>query len=240
MNDDTLFSAGFDWSDDVASGATRVEAAARSPNASSRPALSQPVATHDATPGSALFSGDFGWSPDAVASVASVAETEGQRLERLLSQPITPVLATPPATLEMADFCGFEGGAAPAVAGVASVAAWREGVELLSRSRCPQTVDPRRWRELVADARALLQNWGAELLGFGWTTLEVFGVNRDPRHRRLDIPGLLPVLRGRPVVAVDRDTATIRANRADLQTFQRQLVFRGGLPVWGWVEGAHQ
>lgn len=85
------------------------------------------------------------------------------------------------------------------------------------------------------DARLVLQNWGSDLVALGWSTLDVFGVNRDPRHRRLDIPGLVYLLHGRPVEAIDRDTALIRATRNDTMTFRRSLVAPGGVPVWAWA-----
>jgi hypothetical protein len=168
-----------------------------------------------------LFGGDFGWNSPAVATVS-------------------PDAATKPATPETAVFCGVEAQTDPHVANVASVAAWKLGVERLSAGRRPANFNPRAWNILVSDARLLLQNWGADFVKLGWTTLEVFGVNRDPRARRLDIPGLLPVLHGRPVEAIDADTALIRANIRDTLTYQRKLVFPGGVPVWDWVGEARQ
>lgn len=90
------------------------------------------------------------------------------------------------------------------------------------------------------DARMLLQNWGADLIGMGWTTLEVFGVNRNPASRRLDVPGLIHFLHGRQVEAIDADTALIRENRRDTMTFQRRLVAPGGVPIWNWTGEARQ
>lgn len=214
MSGDTLFSAGFDWGDDVAADATPV-----------------------ATAGEALFSGDFDWSAPAVASVASVA-APGTDARSVADG--AQIAATDRATPEMADFCGSAPLSAGAVAGVATVAVWREGVELLTRGRCPEGIDPRRWRQIVSDARALVQNWGPDFHAQGWTTLEVFGVNPDPRRRGKGSRGLVALLKGRAVEAIDADTATIRAGRVDLQTYQRRLVASGGVPVWDWVLGARQ
>lgn len=168
-----------------------------------------------------LFGGDFGWDSTAVSVVS-------------------PAPATIAATLESADFRGFEAPPATDVANVASVASWKAGIDRLADGRRPDAFENRAWAVLVSDARMLLQNWGADLFALGWGTLEVFGGNRNPRARRLDIPGLLPLLRGRPVEAIDADTALIRANRNDMMTFQRRLVAAGGVPVWDWVLEAQQ
>jgi hypothetical protein len=237
MSGDTLFSAGFDWSDDVATDATPVATPASATTTAAPATLSQPAATVAATPGEALFSGDFDWSAPDVASVASVAAEAKVPEAVAVSRPIS---GTPVATPETADFCGVQADSHERVADVASVAGWREGVELLTRGRCPKGYDPRRWRQLVADARALVQNWGPDFHAQGWTTLEVFGVNPDPRRRGKGSRGLLPVLQGRAVEAVDRDTALIRAGRVDRQTYQRRLVAPGGVPVWERVLGARQ
>jgi len=91
------------------------------------------------------------------------------------------------------------------------------------------------WRQMVMDARRTIQNWGADFVAFGWTTLQVFGVNRDPRHRRLDVLGLVYLLRGRPIEAIDADTALIRSARGDTTTFYRRLVAPGGVAAWDWA-----
>lgn len=226
-----LFSAGFAW-DDVAPAAT--PPATRSPAPAAAPAapLSQVAATPAATLDAPSFSGGFAWGADGVASVAGVANG-GAGGE--VSQDRVAVHATPAATPESPDFRGVQAPIAPAVANVASVANWAAGVERMARGYCPDGLRETEWRQMVMDARSTLQNWGADFIALGWTTLEVFGVNRNPRARRLDIPGLVYLLHGRPVEAIDRNTATIRANPRDCMTFQRGLVAPGGIPIWEWA-----
>ncbi|WP_157035741.1 hypothetical protein [Sphingobium chungbukense] len=111
-------------------------------------------------------------------------------------------------------------------------------VERAARSRAPDGITDMAWRALVMDARMLLQNWGTDLFGLGWTTLEIFGVARQPGMRRLDVVGLVYLLRGNAVEAIDRDTALIRVTPRDTLTFQRKLVAGGGVPLWKWVEAS--
>lgn len=227
-----LFSAGFAWADD----ATGPSESRPTPE----PVVSQVAATARATPETPDFSANFAWESDAVANVAAVAEKGVGNSEAPLSQEGVANAATPDATPETTVFCGSEPRSTHSVASVASVANWKIGVDLMANARAPDGMQVRAWRELVMDARILLQNWGPDLVALGWTTLEVFGVNPNWRHRRLDVPGLAYLLRGRPVEALDRDTALIRANRVDTMTFQRRLIAAGGVPVWDWIEGARQ
>ena len=229
-----LFSAGFAW-DDVAPAATPPATRQPAPVAAAAASLSQVAATPAATLDAPSFTGGFAWPAEGVASVAGVAKADAGGE---VSQCPVAVPATPAATSKSADFRAVQPPIAPAVANVASVANWAAGVERMARGYCPGGLRETEWRQMVMDARSTLQNWGADFIALGWTTLEVFGVNRNPRARRLDIPGLVYLLHGRPVEAIDRNTATIRANSRDCLTFQRELVAPGGIPVWEWAAEA--
>lgn len=221
-----MFSAGFAW-DGVADDATPVATPSHAPIPARSSAVSHDAATAFAT----APSSGFAWEDGAVAGVATGGAP------RNASQTAAVAGATPDATPKTADFRASAPLGGASVADVASVANWSEGVAILSRGRCPDGLRTETWREIQMDARLVLQNWGSDLVALGWTTLEVFGVNRDPRHRRLDIPGLVYLLHGRPVEAIDRDTALIRATKNDTMTFRRRLVAEGGIPVWAWVGG---
>ncbi|MEH3121999.1 MAG: hypothetical protein PGN16_08475 [Sphingomonas phyllosphaerae] len=173
-----------------------------------------------------------------VASVASVAETEGQRPERLLSQPNVAVPATLPATPKAADFCGVEGGARPTVAGVATVADWERGVAAARAMRCPTGANAREWRATVAAAAHLLRLWGSDLIALGWSTLDVWGSELDPAARRLDRLGLVHFVAGAVVEAVDSDSALILHSGKDRLTYRRRRMVPGAVPLWAVGAGA--
>lgn len=226
-----LFSAGFAW-DDVAPDATAAATRSCEYAGTGTAPASQPRATATATAEDGDFAGGFAWSDGDVAGVAGVAAGPSTPEGVAVSQPSR---ATAVATPETADFCGVEGEFLAAVAPVASVADWAAQVARLREGRPPEGIDGLAWRRLISDARALIGNWGADLIRAGWTTVEVFGVNPDPRARRLDRVGLCRLLKGRPVEAIDGETALIRVSATDMHTFHRRLVAPGGVPFWLWA-----
>ncbi|MCP3732041.1 hypothetical protein M9978_16575 [Sphingomonas sp. MG17] len=228
-----LFSAGFAW-DDVAPVATPV-ATRPCEYAGTRPAAaSQSGATGNATASAQAFSGDFGWNDDDVANVANVAEPDGQARAVAVSQPSH---ATDDATQEIAVFCASESEFLGSVAPVASVANWSSAIEAIRGTTAPDGIRASDWRRLIADARALVTNWGEDLVKAGWSTVDVFGVELDQRARRLDRVGLCRFLKGASVEAIDADTALIRVTAADTHTFDRRLLAAGGVPFWVWAGG---
>ncbi len=215
-----LFSTGFVWGDDDG------VAVAATPVATRREAV--PAAEKVRNPRH---------SGDGVAGVAGVAETEGQRLERLLSQSNVAVTATGSATPKATHSCGLQGGDAGDVAHVATVA-WDDGVALLREHRPPIGADPAEWRRLVLDARKLNAHWGDDLRHLGWTAVEVFGVEPNPAHRRLDRLGLLSFISGGAVEAIDADSVVTLHAGKDRLVYQRKLRSSGAVPIWQLVLGA--
>uniref|UniRef100_UPI0035CAD6C8 hypothetical protein n=1 Tax=uncultured Sphingomonas sp. TaxID=158754 RepID=UPI0035CAD6C8 len=249
-----LFSAGFAWADAPVSQAPATAAATPgqpivSPHIAGQPVtapvaesifadaldVSQALATLDAI----AWGGDHTPAPAApgkpvaapVASVAGVAETLGQRLERQLSQPTVAMLATPVATAETANFRGIEGGAQPSVADVASVAGWEHGVATLVEGRVPLGIGRIEWKRLVLDARQVMRLWGRDLHKAGWSVCDVFGVEPNMSHRRVDRLGLVAFVSGGEVEAIDSDTAVTRHGKSRL-TFDRRLRGAGSVPLW--------
>ena len=210
-----LFNAGFAWSDDVA--------------------LSQPDATPVATaprhPAPSFDRTDQDAHGAPVAGVAGVAETEGQRLERMLSQPAVARIATPIATAETADFRGVQSSPSGPVAGVATVADWEAGITSLDDRYAPRGILKTDWARLVRDSRHLMRLWGHDLHAAGWTAVEAFGVEPDMSHRRLDRCGLAFFINGGDVEAIDSATALI-CHGKDRLTFQRAGLNPGAVPIW--------
>jgi hypothetical protein len=84
--------------------------------------------------------------------------------------------------------------------------------------RCPDLIEPDRWRQAVGDGRQFLAAWGEQAHALGWTVQELFGLCPIPanprpffdRLSRYDLTGLIWVLGGRPVVSMTTDSAAIR------------------------------
>lgn len=211
MIDGDLFGGGFAWQDE---------------------AVSQIDATPAATPFSTPTGGEAGAIEPPVASVADVANVSAGASGPVVSHHSVASSPTVPATPKNAVFCGIEAPSSGGVAAVASVAKWREGVATLSNGRAPDGVEWRDWKALISDARTLVTNWGDDLAAAGWSVLDVFGVNRDPRHRRLDRIGLVAFLSGRPVDSVDHASATVRGKNGDITRYRRTLRGPGAIPIW--------
>jgi hypothetical protein len=102
--------------------------------------------------------------------------------------------------------------------------------------RCPDHVDERRWRQVVADARCFLSQWGEQAEGLGWTARGLFGLheipaNPHPSYQRLsryDCAGLIWLLRGCPVVALTDATAAIKMPSGSTVTYRKHRK-----PVYG-------
>jgi hypothetical protein len=85
-------------------------------------------------------------------------------------------------------------------------------------ARCPDYVEPERWRLCVDDARHFLLAWSDQAEALGWTAGELFGLRKPPRApkpsynrlARYDVTGLIWHLTGNRVVALTSDTAAIQ------------------------------
>jgi hypothetical protein len=85
-------------------------------------------------------------------------------------------------------------------------------------SRCPDHIEPDRWRQAVEDGRRFLATWGTQARALGWTARDLFGLHKPPEnphpsYRRLsryDATGLIWLLEGREVIALTEETAAIR------------------------------
>jgi hypothetical protein len=85
--------------------------------------------------------------------------------------------------------------------------------------RCPELIEPERWKQAVEDGRQFLTTWGNQVQALGWTVRELFGLHTPPgrppasyqRLARYDETGLIWLLRGRPVIALTETTAAIQA-----------------------------
>ena len=78
------------------------------------------------------------------------------------------------------------------------------------------------WKTLQADALTFLKDWAAQAHALGWEALDLFGVHAEAPYARLDGMGLVPLLGGRPVVALTEDSAAIGADSGGTLTFRRR------------------
>ncbi len=104
---------------------------------------------------------------------------------------------------------------------------WVQGVgDLMVKSPHPAWTDER-WKTLQEDALRFIRKWAGQAHKLGWDALDLFGVHPTAPAARFDCMGLVPLLNGRPVVAITDDSAVIKAASGGSLTFCR----RGTSPV---------
>ena len=105
-------------------------------------------------------------------------------------------------------------------------------------SRCPEHVEPDRWRQAIKDAKAFLATWGEQAESLGWSSRDLFGLH-TPEHphpsysrlSRYDETGLVWLLQGRPVIALTEGTAAIQSAKTGSVTVYRKANKPGYGPV---------
>jgi len=108
---------------------------------------------------------------------------------------------------------------------------WAEGFATLCTMPRPAAYTPQRWQQLVDDAGRFLDSWGWQAAGLGWKALDAFGVNPDASECRYDCMGLVPLLQGRPVLAITASTARINCGNGVSQTYVRSKQ-AGAVALW--------
>jgi hypothetical protein len=105
---------------------------------------------------------------------------------------------------------------------------YAKAFEQLER-RCPDYVDPDRWRQAILDAETFLAKWGLQAEALGWTVRELFGLHPVPaqpaatfcRLSRYDATGLIWLLRGRAAVALTDAAAAIGTPSGGTVTYRK-------------------
>jgi hypothetical protein len=101
-------------------------------------------------------------------------------------------------------------------------AEWYAILEELKRSELPLGSSAQRWGDVVADAANFLSSWGEAAGQLGWTTLDLFGVHPAAPRVRFDVMGLIPMLRGRTVSSLTKDSAVLRCPSGASLVYRRQ------------------
>ncbi len=92
------------------------------------------------------------------------------------------------------------------------------------------------WHTLQDDARRFLQEWASQARRLGWEALDLFGVHPTAPTARFDCMGLVPLLRGRAVSALTKDSAAIKTASGRSLTFRRRAASARCL-VWELLQG---
>jgi hypothetical protein len=96
--------------------------------------------------------------------------------------------------------------------------------------RCPDHIGIAEWHQAVEDGRRFLVRWRRPAEALGWDARDLFGlpppsdklVAGYDRLSRVELVGLIWLLRGRPVVALTATGAAIRATSGSILTYSRR------------------
>ena len=80
------------------------------------------------------------------------------------------------------------------------------------------------WHTLQDDALRFIREWASQARRLGWEALDLFGVHPTAPTARFDCMGLVPLLRGRVVLALTDDSAAIKAASGGSLTFRKRAV----------------
>jgi hypothetical protein len=100
---------------------------------------------------------------------------------------------------------------------------------------CPVNVPRERWRQAIEDAGLFLGQWGCEAERLDWQIEELFGLHAEAPMSRYDHMGLIWILRGRSVTAINLDFAMVNQS---LKYYRNPTAGkgRGVLLVWNATE----
>ena len=99
---------------------------------------------------------------------------------------------------------------------------WAEGFARLDCSKPPPGYPLPRWHQIINDGGLFLDWWAHQAAAFGWTALDVFGVNPAAPLVRYDGMGLVPLIQGCRVISIAADSAQIKTSSGNTQTYSRR------------------
>jgi hypothetical protein len=108
---------------------------------------------------------------------------------------------------------------------------WAEALARLSLMPRPEGFTPRQWDHVLLDAERFVADWAEKAAAFGWTFSDVFGVCLRSATARYDGMGLVLLLRGGRVVALDGRRAVTRMPTGAELTFLRPPK-AAAIPIW--------
>jgi hypothetical protein len=88
--------------------------------------------------------------------------------------------------------------------------AWAEAFARLDLKPLPATFPQERWREFVDDGGRFLDRWGRRAAELGWSEQDVFGADPLVAVPALERVGLVAMIMGGTVEALETDRAVIR------------------------------
>jgi hypothetical protein len=109
---------------------------------------------------------------------------------------------------------------------------WRAGFAVFCVMPSPEDVPTHRWQQAVHDGFAFLSTWGMDAARLGWSVTDLFGASPTAPWSRVGMLGLIPLLNGDTVVALDTDAATIETGSGSRLRYRRHIANDGRVCLW--------
>ena len=108
---------------------------------------------------------------------------------------------------------------------------WARCFARLEPALAPAGFSDCEWRELLQDGNRFFEQWGPQAAELGWTALDLFGVHPVAPAARYDCMGLVPIIRGHVVVALDNVKASLQGRSGASLTYLRRPL-SGAVLLW--------
>ena len=108
---------------------------------------------------------------------------------------------------------------------------WAEGFARLDCTKPPAGMALGRWKQILNDGGLFLDQWAHKAAALGWSVVDVVGVDPDAPTARYDNMGLVPMIGGHRVVAINADGARLEIGPGRFQTHRRRLN-PGAVALW--------
>jgi hypothetical protein len=119
-----------------------------------------------------------------------------------------------------------------ALEGIAAPPLWDEGCAALRAMPSPPGFPLDRWRGIIDATGTFLDHWAAEAIRCGWSDLDVFGCHNTAPTARRDAMGLLMLLDGCEVAAIDAEGADLVTVGSARQRFRCRSLPPGTVLLW--------
>lgn len=117
--------------------------------------------------------------------------------------------------------------------------AWAEGFARLDLATPADGFDLDHWRTLIDDGGKFLDKWGTQAAKLGWSAEDVFGVHPLAPATRYDTAGLILLIDGGEVVAIDAKSASIKTMGSGSILIYLRKPRQGAITLWELCASTH-
>lgn len=111
-------------------------------------------------------------------------------------------------------------------------AEWVLGVLWINSMPAPRAFPERRWIQFQADAVIFASSWGRQAIDAGWKAAELFGLSSGAPWYNWRGFGVIPMLNGSTITAIDANIITITTETGATQRYRRRSTWDDAVPAW--------